>query len=99
MPKIDIASAPTVIGSRYPFPFDVPCQQRLRRCMGDTVGLTQFGVNLTRLAPGTWSSQRHWHTREDEFLYIVEGEAVLITDSGEQVLRPSRTGGTPALQA
>jgi uncharacterized cupin superfamily protein len=74
MPKIDIETTPTVSGSRYPTPFDIPCQQRFRRRLGDAVGLSQFGVNLTRLSPGAWSSQRHWHTGEDEFVYIVEGE-------------------------
>jgi uncharacterized cupin superfamily protein len=84
--KIEIETAPTAIGSRYPAPFHGPCAERLRRRLGDTAGLTQFGVNLTRLPPGCWSSQRHWHTVEDEFVYIVEGEVVLVTDAGEEVL-------------
>lgn len=96
MPKIDIETAPTVSGSRYPAPFDIPCQQRFRRRLGDAAGLSQFGVNLTRLAPGAWSSQRHWHTGEDEFVYIVAGEAVLVTDAGEQVLRAGECAGFPA---
>ncbi len=85
--KIDVSSAPTVIGARYPSPYDEPCAGRFRRCIGDLAGLTQFGVNLTRLPPGCWSSQRHWHTGEDEFVFVVEGEVVLVTDSGEEMLR------------
>lgn len=85
--KIDIDSAPTTAGTRYPSPYDEPCRERFRRRLGDTAGLTQFGVNLTRLPPGCWSSQRHWHAAEDELVYILEGEAVLVTDAGEETLR------------
>jgi uncharacterized cupin superfamily protein len=97
MPKrIDISSAPAVIGTGYPPPFDLPCQQRMRRRLGDVAGLTQFGVNLTRLPPGTWSSQRHWHTEEDEFIFVVEGELVLVTDAGEEILRAGDCAGFKA---
>jgi len=68
----------------------------LRYRLGDAAGLTQFGVNLMRLAPGAWSSQRHWHTHEDEFVYVLEGEVVLVTDSGEEVLRPGDCVGFKA---
>ncbi len=64
--------------------------------MGDAVGLTQFGVNLVRVPPGVWSSQRHWHSAEDEFVYVVEGELVLVTEGGEQVLRAGMIAGFPA---
>ena len=84
------------LGSRYPTPFDQSCQARERRCLGDAAGLTQFGANLTRLPPGTWSSQRHWHTAEDEFVYVVAGELVLVTDQGETVLRPGDCAGFKA---
>lgn len=94
--KIDIDSALIVSGTRYPAPFDQPCLERFRRCLGDAAGLTQFGVNLTRLPPGTWSSQRHWHTVEDEFIFVVEGEVVLVTDAGEEVLRPGDCAGFKA---
>ncbi len=94
--KIDLDTAPTVLGSRYPSPYDQPCVERLRRCLGDAAGLTQFGVNLTRLPPGCWSSQRHWHTAEDEFVFIVEGEVVLVTDSGEEILRKGDCAGFKA---
>jgi uncharacterized cupin superfamily protein len=94
--KIDVTTAPTVTGSRYPAPYAEVCAGRLRRCIGDAVGLTQFGVNLTRLSPGCWSSQRHWHTGEDEFVFIVEGEVVMVTDSGEEVLRAGDCAGFKA---
>jgi uncharacterized cupin superfamily protein len=84
--KIDINNAQAVIGSRYPAPFDKPVVARSRKRLGDVAGLTQFGVNLTRLPAGTWSSQRHWHSAEDEFIYVLEGELVLVTDSGEEIL-------------
>jgi uncharacterized cupin superfamily protein len=88
MPKIDIAKAPTRKGSGYPAPFDKPVAERLRHQLGDAGGLTDFGVNLMHLPPGVWSSQRHWHSGEDEMVYILEGEVVLVEDSGETVLRP-----------
>jgi len=87
MPKIDIDKATKHFGTRYPPPFDKPCQDRKRWALSDVAGLTQFGVNLLRLPPGQWSSQRHWHSAEDEFVWIVEGEVVLVTDEGETVLR------------
>jgi uncharacterized cupin superfamily protein len=94
--KITIENAPTVVGSRYPAPYDAPCQARFRRCVGDAAGLSQFGVNLTRLPAGCWSSQRHWHTGEDEFVFIVEGEVVLVTDTGEEILRAGDCAGFKA---
>ena len=96
MPKIDIDKAPTRFGSAYPPPFDAPCANRRRWKLGDAAGLTQFGVNLMRLAPGVWSSQRHWHTAEDEFVWVVSGEVVLVTDDGEEVLRAGDSAGFKA---
>ena len=96
MPKIDIASAPTRFGTGYPPPYDAPCLDRKRWKLGDAAGLTQFGVNLQRLAPGVWSSQRHWHTAEDEFVYVLEGEVVLVTDDEDRVLRAGECAGFPA---
>jgi uncharacterized cupin superfamily protein len=87
MPKIEIADVPTRKGSPYPKPFDAPCAERLRQRLGDAAGLTDFGVNLMRLPPGGWSSQRHWHSHEDEFVFILEGELTLIEDGAETVLR------------
>jgi uncharacterized cupin superfamily protein len=85
--KIDIAAAPTRRGSAYPPPYDAPCADRFRRRLGEAGGLTAFGVNHLTLAPGVWSSQRHWHSREDEFVWVVSGEVVLITNAGEEILR------------
>ena len=86
-------------GTLYPPPFDRPCRARERRKLGDAAGLTQFGVNLLRLPPGAWSSQRHWHTAQDEFVYVVGGEVVLVTDAGEETLRPGDAAGFPAGEA
>jgi uncharacterized cupin superfamily protein len=89
MPKIDIAAIPEENGSTgYPVPFRSLVEGRIRKRLGDAGGLTQFGVNLCRLRPGAASSQRHWHTSEDELVYMLEGEAVLIEDAGETVLKP-----------
>ncbi len=96
MPKIDIDKAPTRFGSAYPPPHDAPCADRRRWKLGDAAGLTQFGVNMIRLAPGVWSSQRHWHTAEDEFVWVVSGEVVLVTDAGEEVLRAGDCAGFKA---
>lgn len=99
MPKIDIEAAPRRDGSRYPPPFDAPCRGRRRSKLGDAAGLTQFGVNLQRLPPGQWTSQRHWHTAEDEFVWVLEGEVVLVGDAGEEVLRAGDCAGFKAGEA
>jgi uncharacterized cupin superfamily protein len=96
MPKIDITKAPRGSGTRYPSPHDVPCKGRAWHKLGDAAGLTQFGVNLVRLAPGVWSSQRHWHELEDEFAYVLEGELVLVTDEGETKMVPGDCAGFKA---
>jgi uncharacterized cupin superfamily protein len=87
VPKIDISTVPARQGVGYPAPFAAPCAERVRRRLGDAGGLRDFGVNLMTLPPGNWSSQRHWHSHEDEFVYILEGELILIEDGGETVLR------------
>ena len=94
--KIDLAAAPHVKGAAYPPPLDAPCAGRERWRLGDAAGLSQFGVNLLRLPPGVWSSQRHWHTAEDEFVYVLEGEAVLVTDEGEELLKAGDCAGFKA---
>ena len=94
--KIDIASVEAVIGTTYPPPFDEPCVSRERVKLGDAAGLTQFGVNLMRLPPGAWSSQRHWHAKEDEFVYVLSGEVTLVTDAGEELLRAGDCAGFKA---
>ena len=91
--KIDIASLQPMVGTLYPPPFDEPCRARERTRLGDAAGLTQYGVNLLRLPPGTWSSQRHWHAKEDEFVYILSGEVVLVSDVGEEVLHAGDCAG------
>jgi uncharacterized cupin superfamily protein len=87
MGKIDISAAQRSEGSDYPSPFDAPCRGRVRQALSDAAHLTQFGVNLTHILPGAWSSQRHWHSAEDEFVWILEGELVLVSDDGEEILR------------
>jgi uncharacterized cupin superfamily protein len=94
--RIDITKLPIITGSGYPTPFDLPCATRARQRLGDAAGLTDFGVNLMRLPPGAWSSQRHWHSAEDEFVFIVDGEVVLVTDTGEELLRPGDCAGFKA---
>jgi uncharacterized cupin superfamily protein len=96
MPKIDIEAVPTRFGSPYPPPLDEPCKGLRRWKLGVAAGLTQFGVNLTRVPPGQWTSQRHWHTAEDEFVWVIEGEVVLVTSRGEQVLRSGDCAGFAA---
>jgi uncharacterized cupin superfamily protein len=94
--KIGEANVVVVTGTRYPPPYDVPCLQRRRARLGDATGLTQFGVNRLQLPPGCWSSQRHWHSAEDEFVYVLEGEVVLVTDAGEELLRAGEAAGFKA---
>jgi uncharacterized cupin superfamily protein len=83
-------------GSNYPDPFRARVQGRRKRALGDLFGLDQFGVNLTELPPGAVSALRHWHSHEDELVYILEGEATLVTDAGEEVLRPGDCVGFKA---
>lgn len=87
MPKIELDLVPVRQGTGYPPPFDAPCAGRTRRRLGDAGGLEDFGVNLMTLPPGGWSSQRHWNSHEDEFVFVLEGELTLIEDGGETLLR------------
>jgi len=96
MKKIDPDAAPKGAGTRYPPPHDAPCKARRWVRLGDAAGLTQFGVNIVTLDPGVWSSQRHWHELEDEFVYVIEGELVLVTDAGEEIMRPGDCAGFKA---
>jgi uncharacterized cupin superfamily protein len=96
MPKIDIAKIPIDAINMYPDPFHQPIKGRERKRLGNAVGLSQFGVNLTTLKPGTWSSQRHWHRNEDEFIYVLQGEIVLCEEHGEIVLKPGDAAGWKA---
>jgi uncharacterized cupin superfamily protein len=94
--RIDPNLLPEIVGTLYPPPYDEPCRARARTRLGDAAGLTQFGINLLRLSPGAWSSQRHWHTASDEFVYVLSGEVVLMTDAGAEILRAADAAGFPA---
>jgi uncharacterized cupin superfamily protein len=94
--RIDVAKLEKLVGTTYPSPFDEPCRARERVRLGDAAGLTQYGVNLLRLPPGAWSSQRHWHIAQDEFIYVLSGEVTLVTDGGEEVLRAGDCAGFKA---
>ncbi|MCY4128315.1 MAG: cupin domain-containing protein [Gammaproteobacteria bacterium] len=86
-------SQPARVGSGYPDPFDKPCAERQKKPLGDAFSLSDYGVNLVTLPPGAWSSQRHWHSAEDEFIYVLEGEPLLVTDEGETALEPGMCAG------
>src|SRR6516162_1405660 len=96
MPKIEITKATVRAKSSYPPPYADVAKGREKAALGNVAGLTQFGVNLTRLKPGAASALRHWHENEDEFIYVLEGEIVLIEDGGETVLRPGDCAGFKA---
>jgi uncharacterized cupin superfamily protein len=96
MPKIDIAKAPLRTTTTYPDQFKAPCVGREKQAIGNVAGLTQFGVNITRLKPGAASALRHWHEQEDEFIFMLEGELVLIEDGGETLLKPGEAAGFKA---
>ena len=87
MKKLDISIVLSESGGTYPRPFDQPCIAQSCQRLARYARLTQFGVNLTVFEAGSWSSQRHWHSREDEFVWVLGGELTLITDSGEETLR------------
>ena len=96
MPKIDIAKVPVDSRTGYPEPFNSVIEGRSRKRLGIAAGLDQFGVNLTTLKPGAASALRHWHEREDELVYVLEGEVVLIEDEAETVLKPGEAAGFKA---
>jgi len=96
MPKIDIAKLPTDTRTNYPPPYDRVVLGRERKRLGNAAGLAQFGVNLTTLKPGAASALRHWHEQEDELIFVLEGEVVLIEDDGETVLKPGDAAGFKA---
>ena len=94
--RIDVNKAPAATGSGYPAPYHEACATRFRRRLGDAAELTQFGVNLMVLPPGAWSSQRHWHSSEDEFIFVLQGELVMVTDAGEELLKVGDCAGFKA---
>ncbi len=95
MPKIDVSAIKPRIGTGYPDPFNDACAGRTRRRLGDAGHLKDFGINLMTLPPGKWSSQRHWHSHEDEFVYVLQGELVLVEDGGETLLRAGDCAAFP----
>jgi len=95
MAKINPETVMMRKGSGYPAPFCERAKGRVKRALGDAGGLSDFGVNLVRLPPGEWSSERHWHSHEDEFVYVLDGEATLISDDGEQTLRAGECAAFP----
>ena len=96
LPALDPETVKIPKASAYPKRFKKLVAKRNKQALGNALGLTNFGVNLVRLAPGAWSSMRHWHRRQDEFVYVLEGKLVLITDEGEQTLGPGMAAGFPA---
>jgi uncharacterized cupin superfamily protein len=98
-PAFDPKDLPEQSSSGYPEPYKSRVAGRYRRRLGDHAGLRNFGVNLTRLEPGFESSMRHWHEKQDEFIYVLEGELTLVTDAGRQKLGPGMAAGFPAGKA
>ena len=96
MPKLDLESIEQTNRTGYPAPFNEDVAGRWYRRLAPAGGLTQFGVSHITLKPGAWSSQRHWHEDEDEFLVMLSGEAVLVEDEGRLVLRPGDCAAFPA---
>ncbi len=97
--QIDLSAVPVETGSNYPESFQMAVVGRSRQRVGKAAGLQNFGVNLTTLAPGSQSALRHWHSAQDEFVYVASGELVLITDEGEQTLTPGDMAGFVAGRA
>lgn len=95
MPKINVDALPVRVGTGYPEPYNANCTGRTRRRLGDAAGLQDFGVNLMTLPPGRWSSQRHWHSEEDEFVFVLQGELVLVEDASEVVLKAGDCAAFP----
>jgi uncharacterized cupin superfamily protein len=96
LPALDVSVVAPRSTSSYPEPFRSRVLPREKRALGEALGLTRIGVNLTTLPPGKESSMRHFHTLEDELVFVVEGEVVLVTDEGEQVLGAGACAGFPA---
>lgn len=96
LPALDPGTVEERRGSGYPEPFKSRMGDRAKRRLGAACGLKHLGVNLVTLGPGGQSALRHWHTLEDEFVYVLEGEVVLVTNEGEQTLRAGMCAGYPA---
>lgn len=98
-PAMDPANLEPSTRSSYPREYQTEVAGRRKRTLGDSLGITHYGVNLVELPPGAWSSQRHWHSAEDEFVYVVSGQVTLITDDGPQTLSAGMVAGFPAGKA
>lgn len=96
MSRLDLSIIPVLTGTDYPEPFAEAVNGRSRQALGEAGGLSQFGVNLVELQPGAASSQRHWHSHEDEFVTVVSGELTLVTDEGETLMRAGDYAAFPA---
>ena len=96
LPAIDPLDVEPKIGTNYPDVFQGPHDTREKYAVGDALSLTNFGVNITRIPPNQETALRHWHTKSDEFVYVLEGELVLITDEREQTLTPGMAAGFKA---
>ncbi|MEO0767931.1 MAG: cupin domain-containing protein [Cyanobacteria bacterium J06649_4] len=94
--RINLSSVPVESGTNYPEAFRTFVAGRSRQRVGNAAGITNFGVNLTTLQPGSQSALRHWHKRQDEFIYVISGELVLATNDGEQTLHPGDMAGFAA---
>jgi uncharacterized cupin superfamily protein len=95
MPKVKVEAVPVRVGTGYPTKFNEACAGRTRRRLGDAGELNDFGVNLMTLPPGKWSSQRHWHSHEDEFVYVLQGELTLVEDDTETLLQAGDCAAFP----
>jgi uncharacterized cupin superfamily protein len=95
MPKVNVEAVPVRVGTGYPAKFNEACAGRTRRRLGDAGELTDFGVNLMTLPPGKWSSQRHWHSHEDEFVYVLQGALTLVEDDTETLLQTGDCAAFP----
>ncbi len=95
LPALDPLAVPAQTGTMYPKPHDEVVRGRSKRRLTKTLGLTQFGVNITTLAAGSATAMRHYHSACDEFVYVLDGEATLVTNVGEQVLQPGMCAGFP----
>lgn len=99
-PALDPATVPSRAGSSYPTAaLRAAVEGRVKQALGDALGLRNFGVNLVRLEPGAHSSLRHWHERQDEFVYVLAGELTLVTERGRQTMRAGDCAGFPAGEA
>jgi len=96
MPRIDVEKTPLITSTGYPAPYADAVAGRSKKRLGEAGGLTQYGVNLTVLKPGAASAHRHWHRNEDEFIYIISGQAVLVEDAGEFALKAGDAAAFPA---